>query len=107
MQQGWIQHDLVGGGVFCQLWCRVVLVMCAAMCVNRFIMIILKKRCYKEQDSFIITAALIMVNRQTRCRVRLYVLQHSSLQLALNCSVLVNNINIEDLIIKKTFFLTI
>ena len=29
--QGWIQHDLVGGGgVLCQLWCRVVSVMCAA-----------------------------------------------------------------------------
>jgi hypothetical protein len=27
--QGWIQHDLVGG-VLCQLWCRVVSVMCAA-----------------------------------------------------------------------------
>ena len=30
LKQGWIQHDLVGGGgVLCQLWYRVVTVMCA------------------------------------------------------------------------------
>ena len=36
--QGWIQHDL-GGGVLCQLWCRVVSIMCATRlcnCCSRF-----------------------------------------------------------------------